>query len=178
LASSGLSGVSGTAVAATAAGALLIWSGIKGASVTTALRDAISGTKPTGAETSPLTSGTAAPAAGGGGSVTAAGGEPSSGGTDALNQSMGRMMATAYGWGMGAEWTALNNIVMAESGWSATVVNPGSTASGIAQNIAGFGPGYQSGNAPQQIAWLLKYIKSRYGTPEKAWAFHLANGWY
>jgi hypothetical protein len=91
---------------------------------------------------------------------------------------MGRMMATAYGWGMGAEWTALNNIVMAESGWSATVVNPGSTASGIAQNIAGFGPGYQSGNAPQQIAWLLKYIKSRYGTPEKAWAFHLANGWY
>src|ERR1017187_10674069 len=43
LAGAGVSGVSGTAVAATAAGALLLWSGIKGASVTTALRDLLSG---------------------------------------------------------------------------------------------------------------------------------------
>ena len=67
---------------------------------------------------------------------------------------------------------------MAESGWSATVTNPSSGAAGIAQNISGFGPGYESGNAPQQIAWLLSYIKGRYGDPVKAWAFHLANGYY
>ena len=41
-------GVSGTAVAATAAGAVLLWSGIKGASVTSSLRSVLSGTKPTG----------------------------------------------------------------------------------------------------------------------------------
>jgi colicin import membrane protein len=111
-------------------------------------------------------------------SVAAAGGN-ASGGTDAENEALGKQMAAAapYNW-TGAEWTALNNIVMAESGWSDTVTNPSSTAAGIAQNIAGFGPDYESGNASQQIAWLLAYIKSRYGTPVIAWAFHLANGWY
>jgi hypothetical protein len=173
--SSGLTGVSGTAIAAAFAGLLLVWSGIKGAKVTTALRSVLSGKQPAGTNAYPLTAAQAT-AGTGSGPVAAAGGNPS-GGSDAANQALGRLMAAAKGW-TGAQWTALNNIVMAESGWSDTVTNPGSGAAGIAQNISGFGPGYESGNAPQQIAWLLSYIKSRYGTPEAAWAFHLANGWY
>jgi len=86
-------------------------------------------------------------------------------------------MVAAAGW-TGAQWIAFNNIVMAESGWSATIKNPTSTASGIAQNINGFGPGYQYGNAAQQIAWMIQYIRTRYGDPIKAWQFHLANGSY
>jgi hypothetical protein len=87
-------------------------------------------------------------------------------------------MAAAYGWGSGAEWTALNNIVMAESGWSDTAANSTSDARGIAQNINGWSSSYQEGNARQQIAWLLSYIKGRYGNPINAWQFHLANGYY
>ena len=47
-----------------AAGGLLVWSGVKGASVTTALRDFLSGTKPTGTNVNPI--GTPAAAAAGG----------------------------------------------------------------------------------------------------------------
>ena len=87
-------------------------------------------------------------------------------------------MAAAYGWSTGDEWTALNNIVMAESGWDDEAANPASDARGIAQNISGWGPGYEAGNAAEQIAWLLSYIKSRYGDPINAWIFHQANGYY
>lgn len=168
-----VSGVSAIAVTAAGGGLLFLWSGMHGASVTGSLRDLLSGKQPAGSTVNPITG--SAPASSGG-SVAAQGGSPAGGNT--ANQAMGRMMAAAYGWGTGAEWTALNNIVMAESGWSATVTNPTSGAAGIAQKIDGFGAGYESGNAPQQIAWLLSYIKGRYGDPVAAWRFHLANGWY
>lgn len=95
------------------------------------------------------------------------------------NQALGQQMAaqSPYGW-TGAEWVALNNIVMSESGWDALIVNDTSTASGIAQNINGWSSDYQRGNAPQQISWLLSYIKDRYGDPIAAWTFHLAHNWY
>lgn len=171
-----VSGVSAPAVFAAGVGALFLWSGLKGASVTTSLRSLLSA-KPhlAGANANPITAAPGTP--GGGGGVAAAGGNPA-GGNDAANQALGRQMAAGYGWGSGQEWTALNNIVMAESGWSDTVTNPTSSAAGIAQNINGFGPGYQSGNAAQQIAWLLSYVRQRYGDPIRAWQFHLANGWY
>lgn len=49
-----VNGVSATAVAATAAGGLLVWSGIRGANITTDLRDLISGQKPDPANTNPV----------------------------------------------------------------------------------------------------------------------------
>lgn len=55
MAGSGLSGVSGTAVAATAAGGLLLWSGVKGASLTGALRSLLAGREPSGTELTALT---------------------------------------------------------------------------------------------------------------------------
>lgn len=111
-----------------------------------------------------------------GGSVNVAGGP---GGTNAQNQALGQKMAAEIGW-TGAQWTALNQLVMMESGWSSTIKNPTSSASGIAQNISGFSSSYQSGNATQQINWLLSYIKGRYGTPEAALQHELSNNphWY
>ena len=53
-----LSGVSGTAVAATASGLLLIWSGVKGTRVTDTLRSALSGHQPAGADAYPITADT------------------------------------------------------------------------------------------------------------------------
>jgi hypothetical protein len=170
--------VNGVAVAVVAAGAVFVYASAKGKSVLASVQAVVSGKSPsTAAAADPIAgSDAAAAAAAAGGTVTAAGGSPS--GTDAANQALGRLMATAYGWGTGDEWTALNNIVMAESGWDDEAANPTSDARGIAQNINGWGPGYEAGNAAEQIAWLLSYIKSRYGDPIAAWNFHLANGWY
>ena len=116
----------------------------------------------------------AAKAVTGGGAVGAFAGQ---GGSNAANIALAKRMAAAAGW-TGAEWTAMLAIIMQESGGSSTIKNPGSSASGIAQNIAGFGPGYEYGNAAQQIAWMINYIRGRYGDPISAEAFHLANGYY
>lgn len=175
--------VNGVAVAAVAAGAVFVFASVKGKSVLSSVQAIVAGKSPSTAAAANTITGTAAAvtgtaaAAAGGGPVTPAGGSPS-GGSDAANQALGKLMAAAYGWGTGAEWTALNNIVMAESGWDDEAANPTSDARGIAQNINGWSASYQAGDAAQQISWLLSYIKSRYGDPINAWAFHLANGWY
>lgn len=49
-----MAGVSGTAVAAAAGGTLLIWSGLRGASLSGGLRDLISGAAPSGADENPV----------------------------------------------------------------------------------------------------------------------------
>jgi len=51
----GVEGVSGLAVAATAGGALLLWSGLKGAKVSTALGSVISGQQPSGTNANQIT---------------------------------------------------------------------------------------------------------------------------
>lgn len=160
----------GVAVAAGTTGIILVWSGVQNRSVLSVTRDLIAGHKPVpGPGTAPLSSGS--------GTVTPSG-NVASAGRDIQNRNLGRLLAAPYGWATGAEWTALDNIVMAESGWSDTITNSSSGAAGIAQDISGFGPGYLAGDATSQINWLLAYIKQRYGDPVKAWQFHLANGWY
>jgi hypothetical protein len=97
------------------------------------------------------------------------------------NKTLGQQLATAAGWGSGTQWTALNNVVMAESGWCNTAQNPTSTAYGIGQflNTTWAGTGYsKSSSAQTQILAMLAYIKMRYGTPSAAWAFEQANGYY
>jgi hypothetical protein len=100
----------------------------------------------------------------------------------ASNAALGQQMAAAqpYNW-TGTQWDDLNNIVMAESGWSTTAENA-SGAYGIPQALPGSkmassGANWQT-SAATQIAWMLQYIQQRYGTPAVAWRFHLANGWY
>jgi hypothetical protein len=157
----------GVAVAAGTTGIILVWSGVENRAVLSVVRDLIAGKKPSPGAASVTGSGT----------VTAAGGNPSPG-TDTQNQALGRLLAAPYGWSTGAEWTALNNIVEAESGWNVNAQNPDSSAAGIAQDIQGYSSSYQAGNATSQINWMLAYIKSRYGDPVNAWQFHLANGYY
>lgn len=171
-----MAGLDGIALGCIAAGAVLTYAGIRGKSIPSLVQGFVQGTSPAAATSANQISTTSSDTSSGSGTVTATGGEPS--GTNAANQALGRLMAAPYGWSTGSEWTALNNVVMAESGWSDTVVNESSGAAGIAQNISGFGPGYESGNAPEQIAWLLSYIKSRYGNPEAAWAHEQSYGWY
>jgi hypothetical protein len=74
-----------------------------------------------------------------------------------------------------------------ESGWDPAAANPTSDARGIAQNIHGWGPGYQPGNWQQQIQWGLNYINhtstqgpggTPYGSPCAAWAHEQSSGWY
>lgn len=167
--------IDGLSLAYAVSGAIVLWSGIKGSSISDTVRSVIKGsTTPPVTEQVGVGSASSTGSTGGVVNVT---GNPS-GGSNSQNQALGRMMAASYGWGSGAEWTALNNIVMAESGWSSTAANPTSNARGIAQNINGWSANYQEGNAQQQIAWLLSYIKGRYGDPINAWNFHLANGWY
>lgn len=97
------------------------------------------------------------------------------------NQKLGQQIAATYGWGSGQEWTALNDIVMSESGWCNVAQNPGSTAYGIGQFLdttwSTVG-GTKTSNASVQVKLMLAYIKARYNTPTQAWAFHKANNYY
>lgn len=100
---------------------------------------------------------------------------------EASNKALAMHMAQSYGWGTGDQWNALNDVVMAESGWDNNAQNPNSTAYGIGQFLnttwATVG-GTKTSNPQAQIQYLLKYIKQRYGSPVAAWNFHLAHGWY
>lgn len=101
--------------------------------------------------------------------------------SEQANQALGQKMAASFGW-TGAQWDALNWIVMQESGWNVSASNQSSGAYGIPQALPGSkmataGSDWKT-NPRTQIAWMLVYIKTRYGTPERAKAFHEANGWY
>jgi hypothetical protein len=172
-------GISGVGIAAVFAGGILVWSGVKGTAVSGVFRDLIAGKDPSKlAQTTPVTAGglfgdiagafnPAKLLSSSGGPVVSTGGGVS--GTPAKNKILGQKMAAAAGWS-GSEWVAFNNLVMGESGWDANAANPTSDARGIAQNIRGWSSSYQPGNAAQQIAWMIQYIKSTYGTPSNAWA--------
>lgn len=167
--------ISGIALGSVAVGSIFVYAGITGRSVLQSIQAVIQGKSPqtTPANAVPISGGTTVTS-----SVTSTGGTVSNT-SNAQNKALGKLMAASYGWNTGEEWTALDNLVMSESGWSDTILNgQGSGAAGIAQKITGFDSSYQSGNAQQQIAWLLSYIKGRYGDPVTAWNFHLANNWY
>ena len=181
--------ISGVGVASAVAGTILLYAGIKGKSVGSAIRDVLLGKSP--AEATPAYQITV-----GSNTTTEETVNPGSG-SNIANKSLAQMLATSFGW-TGSQFAALTNIINAESGGSATAQNA-SGALGIAQalghgnaNTAGtlgneYG-GYgltdaqaraaNSGNAQYQILWMLNYIKATYGTPEQAWTFHLSHGWY
>jgi hypothetical protein len=113
-------------------------------------------------------------------------GLPGGPGSPAANQKLGKQMVTAAGWGQ--QWDAFNQIVLAESGWQTTIHNGGGfgyvpgLAYGIPQALPGSkmasaGANWQT-SAATQIKWMIGYIRSVYGDPNNAWAFHKSHGWY
>lgn len=108
-----------------------------------------------------------------------------SGGSSSANEKLGKEMMLAAGWSA-KEWPALQKLWTQESGWSSTAQNNPSgawlgkdNASGIPQ-ADNQGQVYAKGDAKGQIAWGLNYIKKRYGSPSKAWAFENSHSpaWY
>jgi peptidoglycan hydrolase-like protein with peptidoglycan-binding domain len=75
-------------------------------------------------------------------------------------------------------------IVNHESSWNPRAKNPSSTAFGLFQLLKGtwkqYCPEFPYGSTDPYAQALggLRYIKARYGTPEKAWAFWKAHHWY
>lgn len=183
--------MNGPAIAMMGIGSIFLYSAVKGKSVLASAQAIITGQSPqTVANSNPIASNTPV------GGNSFGGGTIINGGT---NKSTLQKTAATFGWGSGAEWTALDKIEIQEAGYSATVKNSSSGALGMAQALGhgnanttgslgneygGFGLSdaqakqANSGDAGAQSLWMCNYIKQTYGDPVKAEAFHIANGWY
>lgn len=189
--------INGVAVGITAAGAVFLYSGISGKGVLSSLQYIVQGKSPASVQSAPSgldtqnayqTQDTLL--------------NPNSGVQNDSSSAQAALQAaaTVFGWGSGAQWTALNAIEMQEAGYNPTATNPSSGAYGMAQSLGhsySGGPasngvneygGYtltaaQSeaaslGNPVYQSIWMCDYIQQRYGSPVVAEQFHLANGYY
>jgi hypothetical protein len=92
-------------------------------------------------------------------------------------QKMAQEMLGNMGWG--PYWNSLNWLVNKESSWNPKAKNPKSTAYGLFQFLDSTWEGGRRSDDPrEQIRQGLNYIKSRYGNPDNAKAFHEKHGWY
>lgn len=87
-----------------------------------------------------------------------------------------------YGW-QGAQWTALYNLLMGESGFNPNAQNPTSSAYGIFQFLDSTWAGVnavKTSNPNMQTLAGLRYIKQRYGSPTAAYGAWLSRSphWY
>ena len=86
-----------------------------------------------------------------------------------------------YGWGED-DYYAIVMIVNRESGWRPNAVNKKSGSCGLFQaypcsKMAKYGKDYRT-NFKTQMKFGFEYIKTRYQTPQKAWAFWQSHHWY
>jgi colicin import membrane protein len=197
-------GLSALALGEIGAGVILAWSGIANASLTATAHSLISGKAPaadTGSEplgtVSDVVPAVSASTSGGGGSV---GGAPPDTATVAGYKAYILTLSIAHGWGPAgaAAWEQI--VSLEDASYGPDVENgEGSGALGIAQALghgtaatAGtLGNQYgnygtsdsvckaaNSGSGTAQLEWMGNYIAERYGTPQAALAFHLANNSY
>lgn len=171
--------IDGVGLATTTIGGILIFGGIKGYSLLAVAQNLVTGKPITSgvAVTNPLTTGQSAP-------DTSVNAPTQQTGTPL---GIGQSMAAAMGW-TGAEWSALKTLWDHESNWNPRAKNPSSGAYGIPQALPPTKmpkkaqPESMGGNsdAATQIQWGLNYIKGRYGSPSKAWAFwqRQSPNWY
>lgn len=181
--------MSGAAVAYCTAGGLILYSGIKGATIADTVKAALAGNL-TVTGTEAIT----APAAGGQESIGNSGGVAT--GSAAAAQAYAKTRLSKYGW-TDADFTDLVQLWNRESGWSNTADTrvthaggdgPGSKvfAYGIAQARPATKyprPGWPpdlggTADAQAQVDWGLEYIHGTYGSPAMAWAHEQQNGWY
>jgi len=93
-----------------------------------------------------------------------------------------KMMYNRFHWRPKHQFRFLNRLWNRESSWNVHAYNPYSGAYGIPQAVPGgkmssAGPHWRT-SARTQIRWGLRYIRSRYGSPRRAWAHSCATGWY
>jgi len=158
-------------------GGILLWSAVRNEKITDVTADIIRGQKPPSNGPAVNVSDSDTGAAGGNTS-----GAPTAPVSASKNVALGKVLATAYGWGSGSEWNSLYALWQRESGWSNVAQNASSGAYGIPQSLPGSKMGPLANppvsSAGAQIKWGLSYIKERYGDPNGAWAHETSNGWY
>jgi len=96
-------------------------------------------------------------------------------------QSYARQMVYQYGW-TDEDYYAIVMIVNHESSWRPNAVNKKSGSCGLFQaypcsKMAKYGSDYKT-NWKVQMKFGFEYIKARYKTPTKAWAFWQSHHWY
>lgn len=169
--------INGFSLAYTAAGAVVLWSGIKGTTLSATFRGLLQGQAP-GAGTEPITStvtnATTPALQGPTPSGTQSPDLAEAAGTPGPNKALGILMAGAYGWGPGSnDWPYLESGWQEESGWNQYAANdktdPYDHAYGIPQanpgtKMASAGADWKTSPATQ-IKWGLGYIKATYGSP-------------
>lgn len=170
--------VNGFSLAYTAAGAVVLWSGIRGWTISQTFRNLLGGKTPT-ANAEPITSSPAAASPGtavtaGSGSVSSAVGSTGSAASEVAAKAVGSLLATSYGWGPGTQdWSYLESGWQEESGWNVTAANDPSDPYDHAYGIPQANPGTKMASAgadwktsaSTQIRWGLDYIKATYGRP-------------
>jgi hypothetical protein len=140
-------GVSGAAVAALAAGGILAWSGIRGFSISTSVKEILSGKDPRNQQVAapvtpsgllqgllpgPLASLLGVSGGSPGGSASTPAGANSS--ANVLNSGLAKSVAASFGW-TGSQFNSLTQILMHESGGNPKAKNPSSGALGVAQAL-------------------------------------------
>lgn len=96
-------------------------------------------------------------------------------------QSYARQMVYQYGW-TDEDYYSIVMIVNHESSWRPNAVNKKSGSCGLFQaypcsKMAKYGSDYRT-NWKVQMKFGFEYIKARYQTPTKAWAFWQKHHWY
>ncbi len=87
-----------------------------------------------------------------------------------------------FGWKAKWQFRYLNKLWMRESSWNPHAENPYSGAYGIPQAVPGSKMGSVARdwrtNPKTQIRWGMRYIRSVYGSPKRAWHHEVNDGWY
>jgi hypothetical protein len=186
--------VKGTYLAIAGAGAIILWSGLKGKAWTDVLRSVIAGKNPASVQATAQITGldTSSPATAG--SVGGTGGTvPGSGSLT----NMLRDLAHQFTWdasqlacwvrliGMESNGPTDTNSSSGAFGWAQALGHGGANTAGCGRNEYG---GYgltaaqaqraNCGSSPEQLLWMANYIKATYGTPCAAVQFHLAHNYY
>jgi Transglycosylase SLT domain len=191
--------INGFTLGYTALGGIILWSGIKGATLSATVKALLSG-QTTVSNTQQI--GTPELSVGEDNPSTAASdiADAPAYSASVANAALIKLVAAPYGWATGAQYNALTQVIAKESGGNPDAVNPDSGAYGIAQAL-GHGDGAatqgtvtnqyggygisdavaqaaNSGSATAQLTWMMAYIKEKYGTPEAAWQSEETRGYY
>ncbi len=172
-------------VAYCAIGGIVLFSGLKGSTLSDTVKGVLTGDLASIKNTEPIqvNNGSSGSGASGGTSGGSGGPLPTGGGTPSKNQALAKQIATQMGhadWTTGATWDDWVKLWNKESNWDTNAKNPTSTAYGIAQFLDGtwgaYGP--KTSDPSLQIKYGIEYIHDRYGSPVMAWAHEQANNWY